>query len=107
MNFSSKKTPNAPSVSGQTIGETTQNLPALADTEKSGGSAISDQRALTSAVINSTGCWMFLTGAARSWTPYRRMAGDSFPGATAAGGRCLPWLTIGSRACIRKRANGY
>jgi hypothetical protein len=69
MNFSSKKTPNAPSVSGQTIGETTQNLPALADTEKSGGSAISDQRALTSAVINSTGCWMFLTRAARSWDP--------------------------------------
>jgi hypothetical protein len=69
MNFSSKKTPNAPSVSGQTIGETAQNFPALVDTGKAEDPAISDQRDLTSAVINSTGCWMFLTGAARSWDP--------------------------------------
>ena len=43
----------------------------LADTGKSGGSAISDQRDLTSAVINSTGCWMFLTALLDHGTPYR------------------------------------
>jgi hypothetical protein len=50
--------------------------------ERAEDPAISDQRDFTSAVINSTGCWMFLTGAARLWDPYRRIAGDSFPGAT-------------------------
>jgi hypothetical protein len=106
MNFSSKKTPNAPSVSGQTIGETAQNFPALVDTGKAEDPAISDQRDLTSAVINSTGCWMFLTGAARSWDPPTVELLRLLPRRDRYG-RCLPWLTIGSRACIRKQAYGY